>query len=284
MVLPCPWTASPLRNYRGRVRFRRRFHWPTRLADNERLWLHFAGVDTQATVYLGGRLLGSHHGPFEPFEWDITEQIQPRNELWVDVDFENSSDAPRGGIWADVELRVYRSCRLSESRLWTSMSPTPTLQAALSICSPSTSPPLTVRVLLDNDLLHEQTVAEPLSVMVALSAPGVVPWRAGPDPKLYTAILQLVEGSDLVDESRQLCGFVADDPTASYPVEELARPLEDQSFFEAASRAGRRFWVRLPQDVEEADRDRLTAACVARLTGFPCVRGICQGDRWSSAH
>lgn len=46
-----------------------------RPADGRRVLLHFGAVDHRATVWLNGRLQGSHEGGHTPFEFDITDDL-----------------------------------------------------------------------------------------------------------------------------------------------------------------------------------------------------------------
>src|SRR5262245_20234837 len=66
--------------------FLRRFGNPRSIDAHERVWLTFAGVDETAEVWLNGQFLRRHDGATEPFEFDITSLVQPRNELRVDVE------------------------------------------------------------------------------------------------------------------------------------------------------------------------------------------------------
>ncbi len=63
--------------------YRTRFDAPTDLADDERLVLAFEGLDTVATVYLNGEVLGEHANQFVPAVHDVTGRAQASNELLV---------------------------------------------------------------------------------------------------------------------------------------------------------------------------------------------------------
>jgi beta-mannosidase len=114
--IPGFWNAA-LDGLRGRVRWRRPFHGPRALDPNERLWLVFEGADYFARVHLNGRELGAHRGMFDPFEFDVTEQIESHNELVAEIDCPAESFAARpslvrpesgsaGGLWRPVALEV----------------------------------------------------------------------------------------------------------------------------------------------------------------------------------
>src|SRR6516225_4625466 len=67
--IPCRWEVSSLRGFAGRVRFRRRFGYPGRIDDYERVWLTFAGVDGNADIWLNEAFLGRQEGGQGPFEF-----------------------------------------------------------------------------------------------------------------------------------------------------------------------------------------------------------------------
>lgn len=46
----------------------------------KRILLHFEAVDWETTVTLNGRVLGMHHGGYDPFTFDITEALAARAE------------------------------------------------------------------------------------------------------------------------------------------------------------------------------------------------------------
>jgi hypothetical protein len=75
-----PWSAELVS---GGVRFRRRFGFPGRIDDFERVWLTFAGVPGAAEAWLNGVRLGPRPGG--DFEHEITKLLRPRNEVVVEV-------------------------------------------------------------------------------------------------------------------------------------------------------------------------------------------------------
>jgi hypothetical protein len=101
MTIPCRWRDGGLGDFAGKVRFRRRFGLPRRIDAHERLWLTFASVAGAADVSLNGQLLGRHDDSAEPFEFEVTSLLKPRNELIVDV-----QAGANGGIWGQVALDI----------------------------------------------------------------------------------------------------------------------------------------------------------------------------------
>ena len=85
-TLPGDWSGSLGRDFHGRVRYRRRFNRPSGLDPHERVWLVVEGADARASVTLNGRELGEVRGYALHGEFDVTEWVEPRNELTLDVE------------------------------------------------------------------------------------------------------------------------------------------------------------------------------------------------------
>lgn len=100
--------------------YRRSFNWaPTE--QKPRLLLHFGAVDWKCTVSVNGKQVGEHTGGYDPFTFDITDEVRKgENELVVAVtDPTDTGTQPRGkqvlkphgifytavtGIWQTVWL------------------------------------------------------------------------------------------------------------------------------------------------------------------------------------
>ena len=82
---------------------------------DEKVLLHYLGVDQIAEVYLNGRFLIKHVGGFLPFEVDIKPYLEDKNTLIVKVkDFTDKSYHSRGkqkikhgGIWYTPQSGIY---------------------------------------------------------------------------------------------------------------------------------------------------------------------------------
>ncbi|MCX7705373.1 MAG: hypothetical protein N2115_03850 [bacterium] len=79
----------------------------------KKLWLCFGGVHPQAEIWLNGKFLGKHNGPFVPFAYDITQFADKDNQnfLTVRVSEENrwlglayNWCGYWSGLYRDVEL------------------------------------------------------------------------------------------------------------------------------------------------------------------------------------
>ncbi len=105
-----------------RLWYRRTFTRPAMEA-GERLLIHFGAVDWQCTLWVNGTEVGKHTGGYDPFTFDITDQVKPGgNELILAVwDPTDQGYQPRGkqvlkpggimytavtGIWQTVWFEV----------------------------------------------------------------------------------------------------------------------------------------------------------------------------------
>ena len=98
------------------------------LAPRDRFWMiRFESVNYRATVWLNGRLIGSHAGTSLPFEFDLRGLRPGVNRLLVRVDSRRSpSDLPPGpnggwwnfgGILREVYLRAVQTADLARVRV-----------------------------------------------------------------------------------------------------------------------------------------------------------------------
>ena len=103
MAVPSNWHLNGLKDFHGRVRFRRRFTVEAEFAAAP-VWLCFGGVDYFAEMQLNGQTLGRHEGYFEPFEMEVTGLVK-RGENVLEV----VVDAPReveGTMWPNNKRQV----------------------------------------------------------------------------------------------------------------------------------------------------------------------------------
>src|SRR5262245_54897153 len=76
VTLPCRWGEGGLAGFAGMVRFVRRFGYPGRIDDYERVWLTCDGLTGRASVSLNGRVLGSPDHPSDGFEYEVTPLLR----------------------------------------------------------------------------------------------------------------------------------------------------------------------------------------------------------------
>jgi hypothetical protein len=84
--LPADWGATLGQEFRGRVRYVRRFGLPTNLEPHEQVWLVIDGVDCFGTLSLNGQPLGELVGYQQPKEFDVRRLLADRNLLTLDIE------------------------------------------------------------------------------------------------------------------------------------------------------------------------------------------------------
>ncbi len=95
LQVPGDWNtqAEKLYYYEGTVWYRKTFDAP-RAKKTDRVLLYFGAVNYRADVYLNGKKLGVHQGGFTPFHYEITGQLNNKNNsLVVKVDNKRHADA-----------------------------------------------------------------------------------------------------------------------------------------------------------------------------------------------
>ena len=96
--------------YTGKGWYRKAFKTPSdwQAKPNEKLRLTFDGVYHIANVYLNGQYLGRHQGGFTPFEFDVTNKVNFKENNILAVEADNSAIVGAtwnwGGIIRDVTL------------------------------------------------------------------------------------------------------------------------------------------------------------------------------------
>ena len=85
--LPADWGLTLGPDFRGRVRYTRRFGLPTNLEPDEKVWLVVEGVDYFGAVALNDTPLGDvtgYAGP--PAEFQVTPLLGERNILTLEIE------------------------------------------------------------------------------------------------------------------------------------------------------------------------------------------------------
>jgi len=114
MTVPACWNMEvpELRYFEGSGVYTRTFRYIPR-EKGERLMLFFEGVSYRATVFLNGKIIGTHDGASTPFNADVTDLVQADNRIVVVADarrsplripMENTDWFNYGGIYRDVYL------------------------------------------------------------------------------------------------------------------------------------------------------------------------------------
>ena len=90
----------------GTAVFRRRFHEPTNLDDDERVWLVFDAVGGQGAVNLNAVVVGHLVTSTQPQRLDVTDKLLPFNELVVELAYDARADGEPGGLHAPVAIEI----------------------------------------------------------------------------------------------------------------------------------------------------------------------------------
>lgn len=85
-------------DFAGRARYRRRFGYPGRIDEFERVWLTFERIADRGEVTLNGTRVGVCEGRDE---FEVTSLLRPRNELIVEAE-----GGAGGGLVGEVALEV----------------------------------------------------------------------------------------------------------------------------------------------------------------------------------
>lgn len=115
LMVPGDWNSQyeKLLYYEGAIWYKKSFDY-TRRSKNNRVFVYFGAVNYQADVYLNGRKTGFHKGGFTPFNFEITDLLQEKdNFLILKVDNKRrKEEVPTlntdwwnyGGITRDVKI------------------------------------------------------------------------------------------------------------------------------------------------------------------------------------
>ncbi|MFO0947601.1 MAG: glycoside hydrolase family 2 TIM barrel-domain containing protein [Planctomycetota bacterium] len=194
-----------------RLWYRRTFQVP---ADwkGQRIRLHFGAVDWEATAYLNGKKLGEHRGGFDPFSFDITDELTPNGpqELIVGVfDPSDGGNQPRGkqvrkpegiyytpstGIWQTVWLEPVSNIHLESIRLVPDID-NQTLRAAAKV---SNEPGVTVEWTAYAEGMQIARGTGPANQAVELKIPNPKLWSPE-TPYLYDLKVRCVKNGKIVD-------------------------------------------------------------------------------------
>lgn len=214
--MPCVW-------------YRRQFRVP-QAWDGRRVLLHFDAVDYEATVWVNGKLAGSHRGGYVPFTLEVTRLLRPgENELVVRaVDDTRSPLQPSGkqsprfesygcmytrttGIWQTVWLEAVPESYLAGVRITPDLDAGRLhLQVRVEGPVPGSGPAgltLRARAKASGAFVAEghTAAATPVTTLV-LDVPQPRPWSPE-DPFLYDLELVLEGPGGAVDQVQSYFGM-----------------------------------------------------------------------------
>jgi beta-galactosidase len=229
--LKLPWHGFNDKEYEFVSLYRRKFRLPAE-AKGKHVFVDFEGVMTASTVWINGQKLGEYKGGYTPFSFELTPHLNfdGDNVLAVDVDSTERPDIPPfgyqidyltfGGIYREVSLRVVPSTFIENifAQPKDVMSGNPSLDVQCFVQHLEASrDTVTLEATLFNgdkavakarqEVLPSQAAMEPVSHTLAFGKlNGIELWDLK-SPKLYTVKVQLMRGSQVVDEDSRQTGF-----------------------------------------------------------------------------
>ena len=193
--------------------YRKRFRVPPVQAA-PRLFLRFDGAAHQASVFVNGKLAGTHAGGYTGFELEITDLVDRDGEnlLTVRLDTREDPSIPPfgfvidyltyGGLYREVWLEVSPKSRLTDLFVYT-----PSLkEAVVQWTAEHLDGIANVRVRLEDAagrLLAEQTADAAPNGTLTLTAPEAQPWSTE-DPQLCRCTAELLDAAGHVTDRRQV--------------------------------------------------------------------------------
>ena len=226
-----PWHSFDEKSYQFVSSYRRRFTLPPE-ARGKHVFADFEGVMTASTVWINGQKLGEYRGGYTPFSFELTPYLDwaGENVLAVAVDSTERPDIPPfgdfidyltfGGIYREVALRVVSGTFIENifAKPHAVLSRHPELEVECFIKTVEKSErPLKLEVeLRDNDQTLTQAekplpltdpASEPASQVLRLTGLGNIKLWDLNQPALYTVVIRLRRGSQIVDEDSRRVGF-----------------------------------------------------------------------------
>ncbi len=110
--MPGSWSADLGEDFQGTVRYQRMFNRPTGITQETTLRLVFQQIVGDADVHLNDELLGTILWPNQTGSFDVTDRMNPRNQIRVDIQALRSGKAgadqapPPGGMVGEVQLQI----------------------------------------------------------------------------------------------------------------------------------------------------------------------------------
>ena len=211
--LPYTWNAQDGQDggndyWRGTCTYEKTFPMPE-FGPEQRVYLEFAGVNASADVVLNGRNILHHDGGYSTFRCDITDVLQPENQLHVAADNSvNDRVYPQkadftfyGGIYRDVKLitvnRFHFDMDHFGGRGLAVNAQVEGEDALVWVRSWHNAENGTVRItLLDAE---SDPVAQGEGTDIRLPIPKVHLWDGLADPYLYTCRAELVVNGQITD-------------------------------------------------------------------------------------
>ncbi len=200
--------------YRGTCYYAKQFH-KIDLPQADQYYLEIQGANSSATVYLNGKEMATHHGGYSTWRVNMTEELKDTDNLLVIAVNNEANDTvyPQmadftfyGGLYRDVNIIC-----VNESHFDLDYFGGPGIKVTPEIKGEDADVEVEVfvtnkkegqqihYVLVDEDF---EVVAEATSddTKVVMEIKDVNLWQGRKDPYLYTAIAELVEGEEIIDD------------------------------------------------------------------------------------
>ncbi|MDR2762213.1 MAG: hypothetical protein LBB88_06380 [Planctomycetaceae bacterium] len=208
-----------------RIVYRRQFTIPSTWQNNQRILLHFGGVDWETVAYINGQLAGKHQGAYDPFYFDITNHVKTArnepNEILVYVyDPTNHGEQPRGkqsinpsgtqyrsvtGIWQTVWIEPVAKSYIQSLSISTDIDQN-VLSIHPSIENPKPELSLRFEVFDGDNLIVEAFGGVDGRTMMKIPKNKLKLWK--PDsPFLYQIRVQLLERGAPIDQVGSYAAF-----------------------------------------------------------------------------
>lgn len=296
-------SADPeLARFRGRVVWRRFFHWTSELDYWERIWLYVEAADYFARLRLNDVVLGDHEGALDPFAFPITSLLQKRNCLELELEVpqtppeleeakwmlrETPACANGPAILGEVRLEVFHPTRFGDLAVWTELVEKKAFIhingdiLAEAACQPE------IYVIYDNRTLHYQRLdvsGGRLSFSIDVPCPAVYIWdvQDGRPAALHYLQIELADRSVLLDARYCHIGFRRCywhdrkalfrlnkhwlRPGLDIPIVDIHSPVSEGKPFESADEVGQPLLCRMPlrggYATDEGFRQRAVAQVV----------------------
>jgi hypothetical protein len=177
VVMPCTWAEARLAGRVVRARFTRRFGYPGRIDEHERVWLIGERLEGMADITLNGQELSRGHTG--PFAYEVTSLLGQRNQLDVVIEAEREDDGLSGDVALEIRCTAYlESMAASADRTGGVM--------ISGVVVGHADAPLEIYVLADGSHVHYQNV-QPSAAGTPLRV--VIPPR---DPPLEHIRVELI--------------------------------------------------------------------------------------------
>ena len=226
-----PWHSFDEKLYQFVSAYRRRIHLPPE-ARGKHVFVDFEGVMTASTVWMNGHKLGEYKGGYTPFSFELTPHLdwEGDNVLAVAVDSTERPDIPPfgdvidyltfGGIYREAALRIVPATFIENIFVRTRdvLSSHPAVEVECFVCTlENNQGPLTLEAELkdggqviaraEEPIPAAGIAGEPLSYSLRMDRLRNIKLWNLKQPNLYTVVVRIRRGAQLVDEDTRSIGF-----------------------------------------------------------------------------